>query len=129
MSAELLPRVAAGDHQAFSQLYDTYHDKIHEFIAKFTPARPQDVDDICQSLWLRVIKYAATYDASKPDGQPRRCLDTSRALERFGFRARMPFDEGLRCTVEWYRANRATSRSAFSALTPSDESPSGESRN
>jgi GDP-L-fucose synthase len=70
-----------------------------------------------------------TYDASKPDGQPRRCLDTSRALERFGFRARVPFDEGLRRTIEWYRANRATSENAFSALTPCDEFPSAESRN
>jgi GDP-L-fucose synthase len=43
------------------------------------------------------------WDASKPDGQPRRCLDTSRAAERFGFRARVDFDEGLRRTIEWYR--------------------------
>ena len=47
-----------------------------------------------------------TYDPSKPDGQPRRCLDTSRALETFGFRARVPFEEGLRRTVGWYRQNR-----------------------
>ena len=42
------------------------------------------------------------WDSSKPDGQPRRALDTSRARERFGFVARTPFDEGLRATVEWY---------------------------
>ena len=42
------------------------------------------------------------WDTTKPNGQPRRCLDVSRAAERFGFRARTPFDEGLRRTVAWY---------------------------
>jgi GDP-L-fucose synthase len=42
------------------------------------------------------------WDASKPDGQPRRALDTSRARERFGFEAQVGFGEGLRRTVEWY---------------------------
>lgn len=42
------------------------------------------------------------FDAGKPDGQPRRSLDTHRALERFGFRARVPIREGLRRTVDWY---------------------------
>jgi GDP-L-fucose synthase len=46
------------------------------------------------------------WDRSQPDGQPRRCLDVSRAKEYFGFAARMPFDEGLRATVDWYIANR-----------------------
>jgi GDP-L-fucose synthase len=42
------------------------------------------------------------WDASKPDGQPRRALDTSRARERFGFVASTGFEEGLRRTIEWY---------------------------
>jgi GDP-L-fucose synthase len=42
------------------------------------------------------------WDKSKPDGQPRRMLDTARAA-KFGFSARTPLDEGLRRTVEWYR--------------------------
>lgn len=46
------------------------------------------------------------WDTTKPDGQPRRCLDTTRAWEKFGFRARMDFDEGLRRTIEWYRNSR-----------------------
>ena len=46
------------------------------------------------------------WDATKPDGQPRRCLDTSQALARLGWRATTPFDEGLRRTVEWFRASR-----------------------
>jgi GDP-L-fucose synthase len=46
------------------------------------------------------------WDASKPNGQPRRALDVSRAEQFFGFRAQTPFEEGLRRTIEWYRKNR-----------------------
>jgi len=46
------------------------------------------------------------WDASKPDGQPRRCLDVTRAAERFAFRAKTDFREGLRETIEWYERNR-----------------------
>jgi GDP-L-fucose synthase len=42
------------------------------------------------------------WDTSKPNGQPRRKLDTSRAKERFGFEARTSFEDGLRRTIEWY---------------------------
>jgi GDP-L-fucose synthase len=46
------------------------------------------------------------WDASKPDGQPRRSVDASRARELFGFEARTDFREGLQRTIEWYLANR-----------------------
>lgn len=42
------------------------------------------------------------WDSSKPDGQPRRCLDTSRAEKEFGFKAKMDFSDGLKRTIEWY---------------------------
>ena len=42
------------------------------------------------------------YDASKPDGQPRRCLDTTRAKERLGFVAKTSFKDGLKQTIEWF---------------------------
>ncbi len=45
------------------------------------------------------------WDTSKPDGQPRRMLDTSRAAE-FGFKAKTHFEEGLKKTVDWYKANK-----------------------
>lgn len=45
----------------------------------------------------------------KPDGQPRRRLDISRAFEKFGFQAQMALEEGLRRTVEWYETSRSTS--------------------
>jgi GDP-L-fucose synthase len=46
------------------------------------------------------------WDASKPNGQPRRLLDVTRARERFGFSARTSFAEGIRRTVAWWQANR-----------------------
>ncbi len=46
------------------------------------------------------------WDTSKPNGQPRRGLDTSRAKEFFGFQAEMDFEEGLRRTIEWFRENQ-----------------------
>jgi GDP-L-fucose synthase len=46
------------------------------------------------------------WDTSKPNGQPRRALDTRRAQEKFGFEAQTDFDEGLQRTIDWYRANR-----------------------
>ncbi|MEW6696511.1 MAG: GDP-L-fucose synthase [Bacillota bacterium] len=42
------------------------------------------------------------WDTTKPDGQPRRCLDTSKAYEEFGFKASTTFEEGLQKTVDWY---------------------------
>jgi GDP-L-fucose synthase len=47
------------------------------------------------------------WDATKPDGQPRRALDTSRARERFGFSATTSFEDGLRRTIEWYEQQRS----------------------
>jgi len=46
------------------------------------------------------------WDTTKPNGQPRRGLDTSRAKEYFGFEAAMPFEEGLRRTIDWFRENQ-----------------------
>jgi GDP-L-fucose synthase len=46
------------------------------------------------------------WDASKPDGQPRRALDTSRAHDLFGFKAKTSFEDGLRRTIDWYEQHR-----------------------
>jgi len=46
------------------------------------------------------------WDTSQPDGQPRRCLDTQRAKEYFGFEAKTKFEEGIEKTIAWYIANR-----------------------
>ena len=54
------------------------------------------------------FKGEITWDASKPDGQPRRCLDTQRAAQRLNWRAQVGFQEGLRRTIEWYRSHGTT---------------------
>jgi GDP-L-fucose synthase len=59
-------------------------------------------------LIARLTEFSGkiVWDATKPDGQPRRMLDVSKAERAFGFRARVPFEQGLRETIEWY-ANRS----------------------
>ncbi len=61
------------------------------------------------------------WDASKPDGQPRRMLDTTRARKEFGFRACVSFEEGLRKTIDWYRE----SQGAHPAAPPRQRSGPG----
>jgi len=51
-----------------------------------------------------------TWDSTKPDGQPRRCLDTARARQEFGFTASTTLRDGLLETIEWYQDRRAESR-------------------
>ncbi len=46
------------------------------------------------------------WDSSKPDGQPRRCLDVSRAKKEFGFEAEISFEEGLKAAIDWYVKNK-----------------------
>jgi len=63
-----------------------------------------------KDLANKIAKYtgftgAILWDSSQPDGQPRRCLDVSRAKQEFGFAAKTDFDEGLKTTIEWYREN------------------------
>ena len=52
---------------------------------------------------LTGYKGEIVWDYSKPDGQPRRCLDTSKAREEFGFEAKTDFNEGLKKTINWYK--------------------------
>ncbi len=54
---------------------------------------------------LTGFKGKIIWDTSKPDGQPRRCLDTSKAEKEFGFKAKVPFEEGLKKTIDWYIKN------------------------
>jgi GDP-L-fucose synthase len=66
-----------------------------------------------RELTLLIVKLTGyrgeiRWDATKPDGQPRRALDTSKARELFGFQARTTFEDGLRETVNWYLQERRT---------------------
>lgn len=64
-----------------------------------------------RNLVKLVVKYTGfkgrvLWDTTKPNGQPRRSLDTSRAEREFGFKAKMDFEEGLKRTVDWYVQSR-----------------------
>jgi len=56
------------------------------------------------------------WDSTKPNGQPRRCLDTTRAREWFQFEAETPFRQGLRKTIAWHLAQRKSSGEVLSAI-------------
>lgn len=60
------------------------------------------------------------WDLSKPDGQPRRALDTSRAHDRFGFVAHTSFEEGLRATIDWYEDQREPSSASSRPISSGD---------
>jgi len=64
------------------------------------------------SLIVKIIGFKGdvVWDSTKPDGQPRRCLDTSKAKKGFGFEAKISFEEGLKRTIEWYGKNRDLAR-------------------
>ncbi|KAA3646651.1 MAG: GDP-L-fucose synthase [Chloroflexi bacterium] len=65
------------------------------------------IKDLAETIG-RLTGYEGEFvwDTSRPNGQPRRMLDVSRAKEYFGFEAQMTFEEGLRRTIEWFRENR-----------------------
>lgn len=65
--------------------------------------REVTIHDLVEMI-ARLVGYegAIRWDTSKPDGQPRRMLDTSRARERFGFAAEVDLEEGLRATIKWW---------------------------
>src|SRR5574340_492007 len=65
----------------------------------------KDLAELIQRL--TGYRGSLVWNTSKPNGQPRRSLDTSRAEEYFGFKAAVSFEEGLRRTIDWYRAQRA----------------------
>ena len=54
---------------------------------------------------LTGFKGKIVWDKTKPDGQPRRCLDTTKAYKEFGFKAKTKFESGLKKTIEWYKDN------------------------
>jgi GDP-L-fucose synthase len=69
-------------------------------------------------LIVRLTRFPGEviWDTTKPDGQPRRALDTSRAREAFGFVARTSFEDGLRATIEWYERRLGEDARGGSAL-------------
>ena len=71
------------------------------------------IRDLAQMIAEEVgFSGSIVWDKSKPNGQPRRCLDTSRAREYFGFQAQYAFREGIAKTVDWFMAHRLNNREA-----------------
>lgn len=65
------------------------------------------IKDLVQLITrLTLFDGKVVWDASKPDGQPRRRLEITKAEQRFGFRARTTLEDGLRATIDWYLNNR-----------------------
>lgn len=63
------------------------------------------IKDLVEKIRLLVgYKGRVIFDASKPDGQPRRMLDTSRAQSEFGYRSEISFDDGLKEVINWYES-------------------------
>jgi len=62
-------------------------------------------DLVCLVTQLCDYNGMIVWDKSKPDGQPRRCLDTARARNEFGFVAKTPFEIGLKKIIDWYYKN------------------------
>jgi GDP-L-fucose synthase len=62
-------------------------------------------DLVLQIVQLTGFKGEIRWDADKPNGQPRRCLDTARATREIGFVAKTPFAEGLKATIDWHLAH------------------------
>ena len=68
---------------------------------------PRTIKELAEKIaWLTGFTGEIRWDSSKPDGQPRRGLDVSKAKKHFGFEAKTSFDEGLKATIDWYKANR-----------------------
>jgi GDP-L-fucose synthase len=67
------------------------------------------IRDLAETIAAKVgFSGRVVWDTTKPNGQPCRCLDVSRAKERFGFEARCSLSEGLETTIAWFVANRKT---------------------
>jgi len=87
---------------------------ILEVCEKYAVADPLNIgsdDEISIADLARLIielsgqNMTLEFDTSKPDGQPRRTPDTAKALEKIGFRAEVPLREGLKKSIEWYKAH------------------------
>ena len=63
-------------------------------------------DLVGKIVGLTGFKGETRWDKTQPDGQPRRCLDTTKAEKLFGFKAKTDFEKGLKETIEWYKNSR-----------------------
>ena len=77
---------------------------------------------VCTSARLTGFDGRIVWDPSKPDGQPKRRLDVSRAEQHFGFPAKTSFEDGPRRTIEWYLENQVEVEARADQVSPSASS-------
>ena len=71
------------------------------------------IKDLAQTIKESVgYQGKLVWDTSKPNGQPRRCLDVEKAKVEFGFEAKTPFADGLKQTIDWYESVRSKKQNA-----------------
>lgn len=101
-------------------------------VERYDKADPVNIgsgDEICvrdlaeKIAALTSFQGRIVWDTTKPNGQPRRCLDVTRAAREFGFRAKTGIDAGLHSTIAWYRAVRALPSAAGSLSAPQQGDP------
>ena len=88
-----------------NNLSGTYMLSKGNFHEKSTPGNEIKIFDLVNMIAGEMgFKGNIVWDKTKPDGQPRRCLDTSRAKELFGFEAKTSLQDGIRKPLEWYES-------------------------
>jgi GDP-L-fucose synthase len=93
-----------GDRKTNQRIFEKYNKSVPVNLGTDLEISIKDLAELIGVLCGFTGKIS--WDKSKPNGQPRRRLDTSRAEREFGFEAKMDFKEGLKRTIEWYRENR-----------------------
>jgi GDP-L-fucose synthase len=93
--------------EAISRATDRYNDRDPVNLGSGQEVSIADLANLIKGI--SGFRGQLRWDASRPAGQPRRCVDTSRARERFGFVARSTLHDGLRETVEWYDRSQESS--------------------
>ena len=85
--------------------YNYYAKDIGKFV-NIRTGRDLTIKEFAEMI-KQIVEFRGNieWDTSKPDGQPRRLLDTSKALKEFGFKANTSFREGLKAKINWYEKN------------------------
>lgn len=98
--------------RALVMALDSYDDPEPVNIATGNEIKIKDLMELIR----QIVGYEGeiVWDTSRPDGQPKRRLDTTRAKERFGFEAEVTLEEGIRKTVDWFVSNRSIARGVSS---------------
>jgi len=104
-------------------IHEGDRDVVTAFISSKIPSKLYAVDILIKDLVNLIVKLTGfngkvMWDDTKPDGQPRRMLDVTRAEKEFGFKAKTHFEDGLRKTIDWYIKNSSNLLLGFELSFP-----------